>query len=175
MDFSCTPEIRQQLSKLISPQNGDNWWKPELFEKNTRHLLPKEIEILEPPPPIERQYSCFAYVLGLNESSAYLGKSRGFLYQLSFFPKLIANKILVQKERAEKGDLILYQTDKGVVTHSGILESPEVVISKWSWGPLIRHRIFCVPEHYGDKVSFYEKPDQDLLSKIIDFGRKGGL
>ena len=80
------------------------------------------------------------------------------------------NRILTKKTDPGKGDIILYE-NKGAVVHAGIMESRDVVISKWSWGPLVKHHIFCVPAHYGNKISFYKKPDSENLIQIINFGK----
>jgi hypothetical protein len=37
-------------------------------------------------------------------------------------------------------------------------------LSKWSWGPLLRHKIFDVPNHYGSTVEFYA-----MSEKVKDF------
>lgn len=166
--FKCSPKTRNKLSEIVSPKTGSRWWDPDLFEKEIRHILPKEIEILEPPPKKIKQYNCFVFALGLHKDDRFLGKDSGSLYQLSFFPKLIDKHYLIQKDRPEAGDIILYKTDEGVVTHAGVIESPDIVISKWSWGPLVRHHIFCVPAHYGDNVSYYKKPNRESLRKILD-------
>lgn len=67
-----------------------------------------------------------------------------------------------------KGSVIVYRAKNGSISHVGLLEDTETVISKWSWGPLLRHRIFAVPADYGDVVEFYSlTPDATdyVLSK----------
>ncbi len=168
----CSQETRNKLSELVSPKN-DGWWTPELFEKNVRNILPKEVEVIEPPPIEKKQYNCFIFALGLEKDMRFIGKhdsSDSPFYQLSFFPKLIQDGYLESVITPAVGDLILYENDKGVITHAGKMDSSDMVVSKWSWGPLIKHQIWCVPKHYGDKISFYKRPEDSTLSRIIEFG-----
>lgn len=170
--LQCSQEIRNKLSEIVSPKN-ESLWTPELFEKNVRNILPKEIEVIEPPPIEKDQYNCFIFALGLEKDIRFIGKHDGNdnpFYQLSFFPKLIRDGYLKMATIPITGDLILYENDKGVVTHAGRMELSDAVISKWSWGPLIKHHIRCVPKHYGDKISFYKRPEGPALLKIIEFG-----
>ncbi len=49
------------------------------------------------------------------------------------------------------------------------MQDKNTVLSKWSWGPLLRHRVFDVPDHYGDTIEFYkitEKATDFVVSKI---------
>ena len=41
------------------------------------------------------------------------------------------------------------------LTHVGVLDGKKV-ISKWAWGPLIKHNLWDVPAEYGNDV-FYLK------------------
>lgn len=170
----CSQEIRNKLSEIVSPKN-EGWWVPELFEKNVRKILPKEIEVVEPPPTEKEQYNCFIFALGFEKDIRFIGKhdsNDSPFYQLSFFPKLIQSNYLQTVTSPAIGDIILYENGKGVVAHAGIIESPDIIISKWSWGPTVRHHIWCVPKHYGDKVSYCKKPDSSSLSRIIEFGNE---
>lgn len=170
MNKKCSPEIRNKLSELVSPKNEDNWWKPDLFEKNVRHLLPKEIEVLEAPPQKEKQYNCFIFVLGLSGDERFYGNDKNA--ENCWFYALGINKLPNYPEEQTTpiaGDIIFYENERGVITHAGVMESSDTVISKWSWGPLMRHHIWCVPKHYGDKISFYKKLDASTLSQIVEF------
>jgi GrpB-like predicted nucleotidyltransferase (UPF0157 family) len=51
--------------------------------------------------------------------------------------------------------MILYRTSDGTISHVGLMDDANIVVSKWSWGPLLKHKVFDVPDHYGDKVEFY--------------------
>lgn len=170
--LQCSQEIRNKLSEIVSPKN-ESWWTPELFEKNVRKILPKEIEVVEPPPIEKEQYNCFIFALGFERDIRFIGKhdsNDSLFYQLSFFPKLIEKGFLELNIKPVAGDIILYRNSKGVAAHAGKLESSDTVVSKWSWGPLLRHHILCVPKHYGEDISFYKKPGYSDLEKIIEFG-----
>ena len=42
---------REYLDEIINnSKDYENWWKPDLFEKEIKPLLPKELEIITPPP-----------------------------------------------------------------------------------------------------------------------------
>lgn len=66
-------ELRATLDKIVSKENEDNWWKPELFKLNTLPLLPAELEIIADVPNEEENYNCFVYVLGLHQHPDIIG------------------------------------------------------------------------------------------------------
>lgn len=163
--------IRKKLGELVSDKNADNWWRPELFEKHTRSQIPSELEIVTPPPPEEQNYNCFVYVLGLQNDERFLGNSGwDFTRNLDvIFDEMIAQNILEKDENLEVGDLIVYRADSGKISHVGLMQDKNTLLSKWSWGPLLRHRVFDVPDHYGDTIEFYkitEKAKDFVVSKI---------
>lgn len=155
-------ERRIRLGKVVSSENEKNWWKPELFEKNTKEQLPSELEIIAPPPEEELNYNCFVYALGLQNDSRFLGNGGwAFTRKLDVvFDEMIGKDILKSVDTPKEGDMIVYRADGGVISHAGLMENENMVISKWSWGPLLRHSIFDVPDHYGDKVEFYTFSDE---------------
>ena len=151
------PELRARLGKLVSSENEVNWWKPELFDANTRMNIPSEIEIVSPPPNKDKNYNCFISVLGLQNSPELLG-NEGWEFTRNLEPvfnEMITKQIIIPVEKPGKGNLIVYRTDEGNISHVGLMEDDSTVISKWSWGPLLRHKIFAVPDHYGDTIEFY--------------------
>lgn len=158
--------IRTKLGELVSSENEENWWRTELFEKNTRKHIPSELEIITPPPEEGLNYNCFVYVLGFQNDQQFLGNAGWeFTRNLGLvFDEMISKNILKHSDTPKKGLLILYRTDDGVISHVGLMENEKNVISKWSWGPLIKHEVFDVPDHYGNKVEFYT-----LTKEAIDF------
>ena len=73
---------------------------------------------------------------------------------------------MIEKGFLEKIDtptpktIIVYRTPARSISHVGLMENKDTVISKWSRGPLLRHAIFAVPYDYGDTVEFYTlKPE----------------
>ncbi len=93
-------ELRRKLGKLVSPENEGNWWRTELFVKNTRTQIPSELEIIAPPPEEERNYNCFAYVLGLQNDQRLLGNAGWeFMRNLGLvFDDMIGKNILKYTE-----------------------------------------------------------------------------
>lgn len=123
--------------------------------KKTQTLIPPELTILAIPPAEENNYNCFIHVLGLSVDRNVLQSSRGFIYD-TFFQKLIDEKLLSFTDNPQNGDYILYRNSNkypGITTHIGVKDDDKV-ISKWAWGPLIRHALLDVPESYGSEISF---------------------
>ena len=151
------PALRKLLGELVSTKNEKNWSESERFEKNTRQLLPQGIMVLHAPPEENKNYNCFVYALGLQNHSSLLGnKAWKFTRELGgTFEDLMKNGLLRRTESPETGDLVVYRGRDGIIGHVGIFDQDNMVVSKWSWGPLLRHAIFDVPDHYGDEVSFY--------------------
>lgn len=150
-------ELRVYLGDLVSSENAENWWRPELFEKNTREKMPAELEIVSPPPAEKYNYNCFVHVLGFQNDKEFLGNENWeFTRNLGqLFEEMIKKNILKSTKNTVSGNLVVYRTDGGEISHVGLLESDAMVISKWSWGPLLRHKILDVPNHYGDIIEFY--------------------
>ena len=148
-------EFREKLDKIINANGRKNWWQPDLFRAKILPLLPKKLEILEFPPSENNNYNCFIYILGLSEEDEIIKSSGGFIYD-TFFQNLIDKKVLTYTDQPQDGDYILYRDPKNYpnkITHSGILDKGKVV-SKWAWGPLIRHSILDVPASYGNDISY---------------------
>jgi hypothetical protein len=51
-------EQRKKLTKIIGIEEGNNWWKSDLFMEETKALISNELEILENPPTYENNYDC---------------------------------------------------------------------------------------------------------------------
>lgn len=149
-------KIRKYLATIVGDKNEENWYKPDLFIKNTLSKLPKELIILENPPRENENYNCFVYVLGLNKDKKIIKETKGFIYS-NFFQTLINKGELEFTDSHKNGDIILYLNPKqfgSEITHSGIVQENETIVSKWSWGPIIKHNIFDVPDFYGDRVKY---------------------
>jgi hypothetical protein len=147
--------LRTQLDQLIRKNKGNNWWKPKLFNNTTAHLLPQRLQIILPPPIEKQNYNCFIYALGLPHDKSILKNCKGFIYD-TFFQKLIDAKELQIIKKASDGDYVVYRDSKkypDMLTHIGIMKGSKV-ISKWAWGPLLKHDIFDVPKSYGDDIFF---------------------
>ena len=168
--------MRKLLDEIIHENGGNNWWKPDLFLKNILDVLPKELKILKNPPSQKDNYNCFIYALGLSNDNAIKKKCGGFIYS-AFFQKLIDCNLLKYTDNPKKGDYIIYRNFKknsNIITHVGIIaDKNNNIISKWSWGPLLKHRIFDVPESYGDDIAYIKtvskKKALDMYEKYKNF------
>ena len=135
----------------------NDWWQPERFATYTKHLLPPELEVLADPPPEHENYNCFLYALVLHTNETVLQETQGFIYD-SLIKHLLATGNLVETDTPQNGDYILYQdlvNYPEALTHIGVQQDDKVV-SKWAWGPLIKHSLWDVPAEYGD-TCFYIK------------------
>jgi len=148
---------RAKLDEIILKNNVKDWWIPELFVQNTKPILPTELEILADPPEEEaKNHNCFAYALGFADKLELLAQTNGF--DDLYFIKLLENNELEKTDSPVDGDYIIYQDLEGYpdrLTHIGVLTADKVV-SKWAWGPLVRHSLWDVPASYGNDV-FYVK------------------
>ena len=154
--------LRRKLGKLVSSEDEENWWRRELFEKNTRAQIPSELEIITSPPTEEANYNCFVYVLGLQNDRRFLGNG-GWEFTRkpgSVFDEMISASILESVNVPKSRDMILYRAREGMISHVGLMGDANTVVSKWSWRPLLKHNVFDVPDHYGDKVEFYTVPKE---------------
>lgn len=162
--------MRKLLDKIIHANGGNNWWKPDLFLKNTLSILPKKLEILKNPPSQKDNYNCFIYALGLDNNNAIKKDCSGFIYS-SFFQKIIDCGALKHTDNPKKDDYVVYRNLKkypNIITHIGIVVDKKNIISKWSWGPLLKHRIFDIPKSYGDDVSFIKSVSKTKALKLYE-------
>ena len=163
---------RTSLTKIIESENGINWWKPDLFEKNIKPFLPNELKIVSSPPRYENNFNCFVFIFGLQDNSDFLGGKNPI--QQEFIKYLIKNDILIPLESPQINGLILYENEKGEITHGGIMAGKDQVLSKWMWGPIIEHKIWDVPSSFGNKISFFKRPATiEINGKYNDYKNTG--
>ncbi len=165
-----------KLAKIIEKEGGINWWQPKLFEEKIKKLLPKELQILENPPKYKGNYNCFVYGLGLQNDKYFLGGKNPV--QQEFIKYLLDKNILIKKNNNEekaKGDLIFYVNKKWGITHVSILDNESVVISKWMWGPIIKHKIWDIPSSFGSKIFYCKKVNSEKIKKEYLKYKKSGV
>lgn len=163
---------RTELTNIIEAEHGNNWWNPELFELKVRPLLPDELSVVAPPPVYEQNYNCFVYAFGLQDDPEFLGGNNPV--QQEFVKWLISNKSLTLAETVDQGNLVFYENEKGEITHGGIMQSKETVISKWMWGPTIVHKLLDVPASFGEKLSFFISPGaQEIKMQYVAYKNTG--
>ena len=160
---------REQLDEIIMKNDTNDWWQPDLFVKNTKHLLPPELEILIDPLEESKNYNCFIYAFGLHNDTTILKETNGFIYD-SFAKKLIEAGELVRTEEPIGGDYVVYQDLENYpdsLTHIGVL-SGDKVFSKWAWGPLIKHDVWDVPKEYGGTVFYLKAIPEERTVKLYE-------
>jgi hypothetical protein len=171
--MSGNPQLRKLLDSIVSEENAENWWRPELFEKNTRHRLPESLIVLEVPPEEESNYNCFVFAFDLQEHTPLLGNN-GWEYTRrlgTVVDTLIADAVLKKLPTLQPEALVVYRTATGVISHAGRLTPKGKVISKWSWGPLLEHALYDVPVSYGDTVEFYTNIASGRAAILKDFSQ----
>lgn len=146
---------REKLTELIEEEGGNKWWVPEEFEAHVCSLLPAELKIVAAPPAYSGNYNCFVYAFGLETDSAFLGGQNPI--QKEFVRHLLNQGVLEVIESPSAEDLVFYEDETEAITHGGIMQSSDTVISKWMWGATIVHKLWDVPSSFGGKV-FYCKP-----------------
>ena len=169
---------REQLDEIILQHDTNDWWQPELFIQNTKHLLPRELTILADPPPEAENHNCFIHALGLSEDTTVIKATNGFIYD-TFIKHLISIGELERTTDPQPGDFVVYQDLEQYpdhLTHMGVLQSDSSVISKWAWGPLFKHTLWDVPASYGNNI-FYIKgisatAAQRLFETYQEFNQK---
>ena len=170
---------RKQLNDIIMKNDANDWWQPERFTTYTKHLLPAELEILSDPPLEDQNYNCFIYALDLHEDKEILKETEGFIYD-SFLKHLLTIGELVMTNQPKDGDYVVYQDVKNYpdnLTHIGVLDG-EKVISKWAWGPLVKHTLWDVPAEYGNDVFYVKAVTREeaklLFDEYKEFNLKSG-
>ena len=147
---------RVKLDEIILKNDVKDWWIPELFIQNTKPIFPSELEILADPPEESRNHTCFAYALGFADNLDLVVETNGV--DDLYFIKLLEHKEVERTDTPVNGDYVIYQDLEGYpdrLTHIGVIEG-DTIVSKWAWGPLVRHSLWDVPASYGDDV-FYVK------------------
>ncbi len=132
-NITFDPEIRRQIDK--GTEHPYSEW--HLF-------LPSEISHISSPsyPP-----DCEGYALGRTNIMKRLP---------DMFPDIDA---------PQEGDIVLYLKTNGHekdVEHVGVYHRDGTVVSKWGWGPVLKHPIGFVPTFYGDSVIFRRIPKEEL-------------
>lgn len=148
--------------------------RPELFEKNTRHKLPESLVILEEPPEENGNYNCFVFAFDLQEYAPMLGGT-GWEYTRSLdtvVGVLIADAVLKKLPAPQPEALVVYRMAVGSISHVGRVTPGGKVISKWSWGPLIKHALYDIPASYGDTVEYYTNLASGKAAILKDFSEQ---
>ncbi len=163
---------RKRLTEIIETDYGNNWWKPNLFESKIRHLLPAEVNIVAPPPEEADNYNCFVFAFGLQSNHEFLGGKNPI--QQEFVKHLIFSNTLIATLKPLVGDFVFYKNNNDEITHGGIMQNSNSVISKWMWGPIVAHALFDVPSSFGDDILFFKAPNvSDIKEEYYKYKNTG--
>ena len=162
-------DIRKVLAGIVTNEHEAWWCNPHLFREKIEPIFPKEVEIIAlPPKDAERQFNCFIYAFGLENDLKVLKSTRGFIYS-PFVEKLIAAREFTEIKKPVPRDLVFYRNPKkfgGTITHAGLYTSDGRILSKWSWGPVLKHKLLDVPDFYGNKISYYKPFSKRAMIKL---------
>jgi len=164
---------RNALTKLIEREDGINWWKPELFSENILQHLPSEWRVISTPPAYEENYNCFVFVFGLEHDSDFLGGNNPI--QKEFIRHLLENGTLKVIDDVSPEKLVFYENDEGVITHGGLVQGNDVILSKFMWGPTVSHELWDVPSSFGNQVFYTNKPDSSVVKDEYERYRDSGV
>ncbi|MDO8470995.1 MAG: hypothetical protein Q7S49_00065 [bacterium] len=153
---------REKLTEIIEAEGGTKWWVPEEFEKHVRVRLPAELKIIAPPPASSENYNCFVFAFRLENDKEFLGGQNPIQQEL--VKSSLLKGILKVKDNPTAGDLVFYKNNSGIITHSGIMQSANKLVSKWMWGCTIEHDLWDVPSSFGDEV-FFCSPVEPIVIK----------
>jgi|SRR3989338_5421550 len=164
---------RKKLTEIIEAEGGNKWWVPEEFEKYTRAQLPAGLKIIAPPPASSGNYNCFVFTFGLENDREFLGGQNPI--QKEFVRFLLHKGILIVKDKSIVRDLVFYENDSGAITHSGIMQPANKLISKWMWGCTIEHALWDVPSSFGDEVFFCSPVEPIVIKEAYQEYRDSGV
>ncbi len=164
---------RKKLTEIIEAEGGNKWWSPGEFEGHVRAQLPAELKLIAPPPVSSENYNCFVFTFGLENDKEFLGRQNPV--QQEFVKLLLHKGILKVKDKSAAGDLVFYKDNSGVITHSGIMQSANKLISKWMWGCIIEHALWDVPSSFGDDVFFCSPVEPIVLKETYQEYRDSGV
>jgi len=164
---------REKLTEIIEAKGGNKWWVPEKFERYTRAQLPAELKIIAPPPASSGNYNCFVFTFRLENDREFLGGQNPI--QQEFVKFLLQKDILKVKDKSVAGDPVLYKDNSGVITHSGIMQSVNRLVSKWMWGCTIEHDLWDVPSSFGDAAFFCSSVEPGIIKKAYLEYRDSGV
>lgn len=160
-------KIREWVSKEFTPNYYSYWSNPINFTSESR-LTPKGLRILEAPPGKGFKYNCYVFAFGFKDDSDFnrSDSSRLLLSNGNEVQKLI-NSLLQKVDTPKSDDYIIYRNEDRQITHAGIVKSRDLIISKWSDGPLMEHPILGVNPDYGTDISFYKKNNTKEIKEFL--------
>lgn len=128
-------KTRDWILKNFRDDNEINWKDPNKFKRTIN--LPSTLKIIEWPPQ-NNSYNCFVFAFGLSKDKSF--NNYNLLGDGIYIQKLIDKNVLKFSLKPKVNDYIIYK-NRGNVTHAGIVKDNNKVVSKWGFGPVIKHSI----------------------------------
>ncbi len=131
--------------------------------------------IREVHPAATGRYNCFAFALGLHQSTKYLAvaaHSPTAFANSAFVLHLIREGLVRPTDCTSSGEkLILYLFD-GTPKHAGLLTGRRVT-SKWGDGKFFEHEVYEVPVSYGSEIQCYVLPPRSQIeSEFLSYAAR---
>jgi len=149
--------LRHALQAMTEETDGAR--HPELLRELSREH-PNTIKILESLHPLHR-YTCFVHAFGFTEKPQYvLIAQNGFnsVYASPEFAHWLFDQgrlTEVTESDLVLNDLAFYTSTDGRFRHAAIFFGSGRFQSKWGLGYLFEHRLFEVPDSYGNSARFF--------------------
>lgn len=159
----------EEIRDWIKENFSNDWFNSENFKRGIAPNIPKELKVIQPPPPEDKNYNCFIFAFGLEKDEDFLISHSGKYIPLCHgndIKRLILNDILISAETPRKGDYIIYSKDNEI-THAGIVKNKDLIVSKWSLGPIMEHQIRAVNPEYGEDISYYKKATPQIIKDFF--------
>jgi hypothetical protein len=150
-------QLRQALQAMTEETDGVR--HPELL-RELSHAHPNTIKIIESVHPLHR-YTCFVHAFGFTEQPHYVSIAEigfNFIYAGPEFGLWLIDKgYLSEVTECDLvlNDLVFYFSGDGRLRHAAIFFGGDRFQSKWGLGYLFEHRLFEVPESYGNSARFF--------------------
>ena len=171
--------IKKWIGDNLSDAKSNDWFEPDNFMTKIQPILPNCLQVVALPPTwSEGKYNCFVYAFGLHNEPLFLRKTKrpssSDLENIVLLNSSQVSSLLSLCEETSEptvGDYVIYK-DK-IITHAGIYYGNDIVESKWSDGPILRHNIYAVHPGYGNDVFFYKKRNyQEVKDFFISLDRE---
>jgi hypothetical protein len=150
-----------------------------LGELSREHV--NTIKIIESRHPLGR-YTCFVHAFGFTERPQYVSIAQiGFNYVYAspeFVHWLFDQGRLYEIPESDlvPNDIAFYSTIDGLVRHAAIFLGTDRFQSKWGLGYLFEHRLFEVPDSYGNFVRFFRGlPYAQAIRSFVCYAESKGM
>lgn len=171
-------KLRKELNKICEMLD-DMQIRSQLKQLKDKGL-DHTVNLKEPSEKLEKEFTCFEYALGLNNSQEYIRKRKmlkeaGFGCVCdSYFVQWLVTKDYIKKDYIKKDskEIVLYYksgiSGPQMLKHAGIVGKSQIIISKWGQGNVYEHDLFHIPEEYGNSPYYFKKPEKNEIEKYFN-------